>query len=136
MKKSSSLIILFLLTSSLVWAQLPDYKVVFDVTSKDTMTYHAVVRQANTILMANPDAKVEVVIYGGALDLVTKDRSIVAAAVQELAKKASIKVCAVTMQRNNLNKSQLIPGVETVPDGIYEIITRQKLGWGYIKVSP
>jgi len=136
MKKHSLLITLFVLVSSLVWAQSPDYKVVFDVTSKDTNTYHTVVRQAGSILKANPDAKVEIVIYGGALDLVTKDKSIVAPAVEELAKKASFKVCAVTMQRNNLDRSRLIPGVETVPDGIYEIITRQKQGWGYIKVSP
>jgi intracellular sulfur oxidation DsrE/DsrF family protein len=39
------------------------------------------------------------------------------------------------MQRYNIDKSQLIAGVETVPDGIYEIITKQKQGWGYIKVS-
>lgn len=136
MKKCSCLIILFTLASSWAWAQTPDYRVVFDVTSKDTNTYHTVVRQAGSILKANPDAKVEIVIYGGALDLVTKDRSIVAPAVQELAKKATFKVCAVTMQRHNLDKSRLIPGVETVADGIYEIITRQKEGWGYIKVSP
>ncbi|AXY76533.1 hypothetical protein D3H65_22150 [Paraflavitalea soli] len=136
MKKHSLLILIFVLVASLVCAQSPDYKVVFDVTSKDTNTYHTVVRQASSILKANPDAKVEIVIYGGALDLVTKDKSIVAPAVQELAPKAAFKVCAVTMQRNNLDKSRLIPGVETVPDGIYEIITRQKQGWGYIKVSP
>jgi intracellular sulfur oxidation DsrE/DsrF family protein len=39
------------------------------------------------------------------------------------------------MQRYNIDKSQLIPGVEVVPDGIYEIITKQREGWGYIKVG-
>lgn len=136
MKKYSLLILVLLLAAAGVRAQQPDYKVVFDVTSKDTMAYHTVVRQVGGILKANPAAKLEIVIYGGGLDLVTKNKSIVAPAVQELAKKASFKVCEVTMQRHHVDKSQLISGVQTVPDGIYEIITRQKEGWGYIKVIP
>jgi uncharacterized protein len=39
------------------------------------------------------------------------------------------------MKNNNVDKSQLIPGVQVVPDGIYEIISKQKQGWGYIKAS-
>ena len=135
MKKYSLVTALLILVSSCLWAQSPDYRVVFDITSKDTMAHHTVVRQVNGILKSNPDAKLEVVIYGGSLDLVTKDKSVVAPAIQELAKKVSFKVCAVTMQRYNIDKSQLIAGVEMVPDGIYEIITKQKQGWGYIKVS-
>ena len=29
---------------------------------------------------------------------------------------------------------QLLPGVQTVPDGIYEIVSKQQEHWGYIKV--
>ena len=32
-------------------------------------------------------------------------------------------------------KSQLLEGVGTVPDGIYEIISKQHQGWGYIKAA-
>lgn len=135
MKKYSCLSALLMLVS-IVCAQSPDYRVVFDITSKDTMAHHTVVRQVSSILKANPDAKLEIVIYGGALDLVVKNKSVVAPAIQELTKKATFKVCDVTMQRYKVEKSQLIAGVETVPDGIYEIITRQRDGWGYIKVSP
>jgi intracellular sulfur oxidation DsrE/DsrF family protein len=39
----------------------------------------------------------------------------------------------VALKNNHVDKSQLLPGVETVPDGIYEIISKQKQGWGYIK---
>ncbi|NII24662.1 hypothetical protein HB364_06215 [Pseudoflavitalea sp. X16] len=135
MKKYSCLAA-FLILVSVVSAQSPDYRVVFDITSKDTMAHHTVVRQVSGILKANPDAKLEIVIYGGALDLVIKNKSVVAPAIQELSKKATFKVCDVTMQRYKVGKDQLIAGVETVPDGIYEIITRQRDGWGYIKVSP
>ncbi len=69
--------------------------------------------------------------------MVLKDKSVVADDIQKLAanKNVSFKVCAFTLKRHNVDVSQLLPGVGTVPDGIYEIITRQREGWVYIKVA-
>ena len=113
------------------------YKVVFDITSSDTAAQKAVIRQMRGISQSRPDAQLEVAIYGDALPMVMKDKSILADAIQELSssKKASFKVCAATMKRNNIDKSQLIAGVDVVPDAIYEIVTKQHEGWGYIKVA-
>lgn len=112
-----------------------DYKVVFDLTSNDTMNHKAVIRWTNEIIKASKDAQVEVVFYGNSLDMVQKDKSIVADDVTKLSanKNVSFKVCSVAMKAHNVDKSQLIPGVETVPDGIYEIVTKQRDGWAYIK---
>ena len=114
-----------------------DYRVVFDMTSKDSMNQQAVVRQASLISSGNPNAKLEIVIYGQGLDLVVKGKSSQEQGVAQLLtnKNVSFKVCEMTMKRQNLDKSQLIAGVEIVPDGIYEIISKQKEGWGYIKVA-
>lgn len=40
----------------------------------------------------------------------------------------TFKVCAVALKNQNVDKSQLMPGIEIVPDGIYEIISKQKEG--------
>jgi intracellular sulfur oxidation DsrE/DsrF family protein len=119
------------------FAQTKDYRVVFDLTSRDTVNQQAVIREIGLIKDANPDSKLEVVIYGQGLDLAVKGRSGQQDAVQRLiaSNKASFKVCAMTMKRNNIDKDQLVPGVEVVPDGIYEILSRQREGWGYIKVA-
>ena len=50
-------------------------------------------------------------------------------------KDLAFKVCALWMKRQNIDKSQLLPGIEIVPDGIYEIVSKQREGWGYIKVA-
>ena len=77
----------------------------------------------------------EIVIYGGAISMVVKNKSVVAPGVLQLtaSKNVSIKVCEETMKRYNIDKSQLLTGVQTVPDGILEIVEKQGLGWGYIK---
>ena len=118
-------------------AQTGSYKVIFDITSGDTAAYKTVIRQVRGISQSRPDAQLEVAIYGEALPMVMKDKTILADAIQELSssKKASFKVCAATMKRNNIDKSQLIAGVDVVPDAIFEIITKQHEGWGYIKVA-
>jgi intracellular sulfur oxidation DsrE/DsrF family protein len=113
------------------------YRVIFDITSGDTAAHKTVIRQIRGISQSRPDAQLEVAIYSDALGMVMKDKSIIADAVQELTsnKKARFKVCAATMKRHNVDKSQLIAGVDVVPDAIYEIVTKQHEGWGYIKVA-
>ena len=120
-----------------VSAQTHPYKVVFDLTSKDSINQQAVIRWINEILKANSNAQIEVVMFGQGLNLAIKDKSIVSDDVTKLAqnKNVAFRVCAIAMKNQNVDKSQLLPGVETVPDGIYEIISKQGDGWGYIKVA-
>jgi uncharacterized protein len=135
MKKNIFIISLLILFPSILHAQAPDYKVVFDLTSKDTMDHKAVIRWITEISKSTPAAKLEVVLYGQSLDMVVKNKSVVADDITRLTagKNISFKVCAIAMKNHNISTAELLPGVEIVPDGIYEIITKQKEGWGYIK---
>lgn len=137
MKKCFLIFGFLLMFSSYSMAQKVPYRVVFDVTSKDTVVHQMLARWVKGIMAADPDAKIEIVYYAKSLDMVTKGKSVVADEVVQYAanKNVAFKVCEVSMKSNNVDKSQLLPGVETIPDGIYEIISLQHDGWGYIKVS-
>ena len=112
------------------------YRVVFDLTSRDTLEQRAVLRWIREVSEASPDAQMEVVMYAKGFELVMPDRSPYANEVKEAMKnpKISFKVCAIALKNNNVDKSQLLPGVQTVPDGIHEIVMKQQENWGYIKV--
>jgi intracellular sulfur oxidation DsrE/DsrF family protein len=114
-----------------------DYKVVFDLSSRDTINQRAILHELQVIRASSPTAKMEVVMYGHGIDLVIKDRSKMEQELRKLIDDPnnSFKVCAMTLKRNNIDKTQLLAGVEVVPDGIYEIITKQSQGWGYVKVG-
>lgn len=137
MKRNIIITCLFLLICNFSIAQSAPYKVVFDVTTKDTIVHQMVIRWVKEILSTSPTANVEIVFYAKSLDMITKDKSVVAGDVVQLAtnKNVSFKVCEVAMKNNMVEKNQLLKGVETVPDGIYEIISRQHDGWGYIKAT-
>ena len=136
MKKLSFIFCVLFLNAGVAMAQ-SNYKVVFDVTSQDTLDHKLAIRWANEVLKAEPTAQVEIVLFGKSLAMITQQKSVVAADLTKLAanKNASIKVCQVAMKANGVEVSQLVTGVQTVPDGIYEIISKQRDGWGYIKVS-
>ena len=132
---------IFLLTAisliSLLTLAQKNYKVVFDLTSKDSNDQKTVIRWVNEVVKAEPTAQMEVVMYGQGLDLVTKGKSAVSEDVLRLEqnKNVAFKVCRVAMKAHNLQPGDLLQGIQTVPDGIYEVISKQQQGWGYIKVK-
>ena len=125
---------LMLFISPIIHAQ-KDYKVVFDLTSRDSLDHKAVLRWAGEVAKASANAKIEVVMYGQGVNMMAKDKSVVKDVITKLMenKNLSFKVCAVALKAQGIDESQLIPGTEIVPDGIYEIISKQREGWGYIK---
>ncbi|MEO7266063.1 MAG: DsrE family protein [Ferruginibacter sp.] len=137
MKKQITIIISLLFIVSNLIAQKNDYKVVFDMSTRDSISQQAVIREVQLIKDNNPAAKIEVVIYGQGLNLVLKEKSRETETISKLAADPNIDfmVCAFTMKRFKVDETQLVPGVKVVPDGIYEIISKQRDGWGYIKVA-
>src|SRR6186713_3647286 len=118
-------------------AQQKPFNIVFDLTTSDTATHQRLIRWVNGIVTSHPDAKIEVVFYGKALDMIVKDKSTVAGDVIKLGSenKVTFVACEHAMQVFNISKSQLLNGVTTVPDSLYELVIKQAEGYGYIKVT-
>lgn len=129
-----------LVTALALHAQSPagsePYKVVFDLTTDDPADQTAVLRWLREVAAASPQSEMEVVMYGRGLGLVMPERSTKTDEVKQAigSPHVSFKVCEIAMKNQNVGKSQLLPNVMTVPDGIRELVTKQKQGWGYIKV--
>ena len=120
-----------------LFAQTKPYNVAFDLTTGDTATHQRVIRWINGIIAGYPDARIEVVFYGKSLPMVETAQSSVADDVKKLAagKNVTFTVCEQAMKIHNVDKSMLLPGVKTVPDAIYELISKQADGYGYIKIT-
>ena len=120
---------------ALLQAQGEPYRVVFDLTSRDTLDQKAVLRWLKEVGTSSPKAQMEVVMYAKGFELVMPDRSAFINEVKEAMKNPNVafRVCAIALKNNNVDKSQLVAGVETVPDGIHELVMKQQANWGYIK---
>ena len=136
MKKIAILILSLFMMANLT-AQEKPVKRGGEVTSAIEKGHGASVRHVKAMSKAYPDSKFEVVMYSGAINMVLTNKSSVAYDMEALTKNKNVSfvVCEGTMKRHKIDKSQLISGVTTVPDGILEIVERQAQGWGYIKES-
>src|SRR4051812_19272744 len=137
MKRILILAVVALASVGFMQSQPQPYRVVFDLTSRDTLDQKAVLRWIREVSTSSPKAQMEVVMYAKGFELVMPDRSAYINDVKEALKNpnVSFKVCAIALKNNNVDTSQLLPGVGTVPDGIYEIVSKQQEHWGYIKVA-
>lgn len=137
MKRTLLAMLLVGLVAAGLVAQTTPYDVVFDLTSRDSLDQKAIVRWIKGITDANPTARLEVVMYGKGFELVMPERSTVLTEVAQVSQQPNVSfaVCAMALKNNKVEPGQLLDGVKVVPDGIYEIITRQRDGWGYIKVG-
>ena len=137
MKRTLVVACLALVTAGYVYREPQPYRVAFDLTSRDSLDQRAVLRWIREVTTSNPSAELEVVMYGKGFELVMPERSGYASEVRQAIAnpKVVFKVCAIALKNNNVAVSQLFPGVQTVPDGIYELVSKQQENWGYIKVA-
>jgi intracellular sulfur oxidation DsrE/DsrF family protein len=137
MKRVLLVAALVLLSFGFTHRKAEPYRVAFDLTSRDSVDQAAALRWIREVSTSSPEAEMEVVMYGKGFELVMPERSKAIADVQKAIAnpRVSFKVCGIAMKNNNIDTSQLLPGVQIVPDGIYELVSKQQQHWGYIKVS-
>ncbi|MBK7881751.1 MAG: DsrE family protein [Saprospiraceae bacterium] len=112
------------------------YRVIFQLVSGDTLAHKALMRQLNNLLTVDPKIKIEVVCHGPGLDLLHKDKSQFANGIQEMLVRGIVfDACEFSMKERKVAKEQLLPGIATVPAGIYHIVKKQSEGWYYIKAG-
>lgn len=135
------LVVLFVLLPFLASAQthtvdLKKHKVVFQLTSGDTLVYKAMVKQIGHILEAAPNTKIEVVCHSGGLPFLIAAQTKQAADIKILnAKGVEFMACENTMRSQNVTRADLVPECGTVPSGMVEIIKKQEKGWAYVKAG-
>ena len=113
------------------------HKIVFDLSSGDTAIQSTVLRQLNNTLKAAPNTALEVVCHGQAINMLVKNKMFFEDRISELRSKGKVdfKVCANSMKRFNVDKSELNPIAEIVPVAILELSEKQMDGWSYIKAG-
>lgn len=146
MKKALLVIALIILSVSMdsrnVYAQessdgaaYHNLKIVFQLTSGDTVIHQTLMNQLKNYFSVAPDMKVEVVCHGGGLGMLVKSSSVVQNEIKAYADKGvSFVACEFAMKKRHVTKDQLVAGAGTVISGVLEIAKKQQEGWSYIKL--
>src|SRR3954470_14144387 len=116
MKRLLVIALVGLVSVGFMQSQRQPYRVVFDLTSRDTLDQKAVIRWLKEVGTSSPKAQMEVVMYAKGFELVMPERSPFINEVKEAIKNPNVafKVCAIALKNNNVDPSQLVAGVTTV----------------------
>ncbi len=110
------------------------HKIVFQLSSEDTLVHKSLMKQLNNLLTVAPDSKIEVVCHGPGLNILIKGKTVVQKKIIQLKKKDIVFVaCEFSMSEKNIPKEKMITEAGFVPYAIVEIVTKQEQGWSYIK---
>ncbi len=112
------------------------HKIVFQLSSDDTLVHKGLIKQLNNVLKASPDAILEVVCHGPGIQFLLKDKTSVANNITKAkANGVSFLACGNTLIEKNINRDQIITEAEIVPSALIEIVEKQEAGWSYIKAG-
>lgn len=115
---------------------LANHKIVFQLTSDDSLVHKAVIKQIRNIFKAAPNASVEVVCHNKGITLLQTATTKHASDVAELkGRGVDFVACENSMRERKIKKEDLLSDIHTVPAGIIEIVMKQEQGWSYIKAG-
>jgi uncharacterized protein len=111
-------------------------KVVFQLTTADTLAHKALVRQCTNFLNAAPNAKIEVVCHSNGITFLENAVTKQGAKIRELkAQGIDFAACENTMRERKIKPEALVQECRIVPSGVVEVVLKQEKGWSYIKAG-
>lgn len=144
MKKTHLLLAFVLASTAAVFAQNgppavvtnKKLKVVFQLTTSDTLAQKALVKQCFNFLTAAPKARIEVVCHNNGITFLQAATTRQGDKIRELAGRGvDFVACENTMRERKIRREELLATCRTVPAGVVELVMKQDKGWAYIKAG-
>lgn len=110
------------------------HKIVFQLTTDDTLAHRSLMKQLNNITTVAPDTRIEVVCHGPGLNMLVSGKTTVQQKIMQMKNKGiAFVACEFSMSERKVTKENIIAEANFVKAGIIEIVTKQEEGWSYIK---
>lgn len=143
MKHSRLFLVLFLVLATILPVssqenqnKTKEHRIIFQLTSGDTIAHKQLLKQFNNILTVAPDTKLEVVCHGAGLEMLVSGKSVVAAKIDEMSKRGvAFMACEFSIRERKVDRASILKSAGYVEAGIIEIVSKQEQGWSYIKAG-
>lgn len=136
MKKIAVILSFFGMLALGTFAQTGPYKIVFQLASADTMVHKSLMKQIGNMTSVEPGTKIEVVCHGPGLNMLVKEKTVVANKIAEYTAKGVVfDACEFSMKERKVAQEAVLETTTFVKAGILHIVQRQAEGWYYIKAG-
>ncbi len=111
-------------------------KVVFHLTTADTVVQKSLAKQLSNFLTAAPNAKIEVVCHNSGISFLQTALTQQGGKIRDLyAQGVDFVACENTMRERKIKREELVGECRTVPAGVVEVVLKQEKGWSYIRAT-
>lgn len=112
------------------------YKIVFQLTSNDTLVHKALIKQINNALTAAPKSKIEVVCHSNGITILQNNITKQSEGIHLLATKGVVfAACENTLRERKIEKYSILTDAIFVPSGVIEVVDKQTKHWAYLKAG-
>jgi intracellular sulfur oxidation DsrE/DsrF family protein len=110
-------------------------KVVFQVSDSLPEKWNLALNNARNVqnFIGKNNVDIEIVAYGPGIDMLKFESEVGERIGQALADGVKIVACENTMKSKKLIKADMLPSIGYVPNGVVELMRKQKEGWSYIR---
>ena len=113
-----------------------EHKIIIQFSSGDTLAQKGLRNNLRNLSNSWPQAKIEVVCHGPGINFLRTSTSNFATDIETYRQKGVVfAACENTLKERKIEKSEILPNIVFVPNGLVEIITKQEQGWSYIKAG-
>lgn len=129
-------LVVFFAQFAIAQNQEKSHKIIFQLTTADTMAHKALMKQLKNIHSVSPNTEMEVVCHGPGLEMLQSAKSVVLSGISiAVSNGVKFQACEFSLKERNVEKSAITPVAGFVPAGIIHIVSRQEDGWTYIKAG-
>jgi intracellular sulfur oxidation DsrE/DsrF family protein len=112
------------------------HKIVFQLTSNDTLVHKSLMKQLTNITTVAPGSKLLVVCHGPGLSILIQEKTLVQDKIKVLKEQnVQFVACEFSMSEKKIGKDKIIPEAGFVPYGLIELVEKQEQGWSYIRLG-
>jgi uncharacterized protein len=111
------------------------HRIVFQLSEPEGNAWESMVAHVTSIqkVFAKDGSEVEVVFYGGGLDMLLKTDSAYEERLKKLADSGvTLAACQNAMRFKNVKTEDMFPFAAQVDSGVAELARKQEAGWAYI----
>lgn len=111
-----------------------DERVVVQVSDGNAATWSQALNVVRNLRAAyGPATKIEVVVFGNGIGMLTMDSEVGNRVGETIAAGVPVYACENSMRGRKLSRQDMLEKVAYVPAGIVEIINKQRAGWAVVR---
>jgi uncharacterized protein len=113
------------------------HRIVMQLSSSDTLVWKGLMNNLKHLKAGwGENVQIEVVAHGPGIEMLMKNKTTQQEKIASFTKAGIVfMACENTLKEKNISKENIIAESHFVPMGIGEIVSKQELGWSYIKVG-